>query len=93
VLILTKAGKDRINSYRTGKKNPTMPLIALPPAPSVERTHLLMNHALRNGVLERLYERRNVVEDLIRSFESYQKFHQAKRAGRADFISVERKCS
>jgi hypothetical protein len=70
-----------------------MPLIALPLPSSAERTRLLMTRALRTGALERLYERRKAVEDLIRSFESYQKCHQAKSAECRDFISVERKCS
>ena len=48
--------------------------------------------AIRRRALERLYERRDVVEDLIRSLEGYERCQQARAAGCIE-ISAARKCS
>jgi hypothetical protein len=66
--------------------------IALPPASSAERNHLLSVDAIRRRALERLYERREVVEDLIQSLEDYQQCNQAHKAQCIEF-SAARKCS
>jgi hypothetical protein len=63
------------------------------PAPSTaERNRLLSVEALRRQALERLYRRRNAVDDLIRSLEGYQMAAQSPRAEVVPF-TVARKCS
>ena len=49
-----------------------MPLVLLPPPDSAERSRLLSVNHIRERALERLYARRDVVDDLIRSLETYQ---------------------
>jgi hypothetical protein len=66
--------------------------IALPPASSVERNRLLSVDAIRRRALERLYERREVVEDLIQSLEDYKRCNQTRKAECIEF-SAARKCS
>jgi hypothetical protein len=53
---------------------PTM--ITLPQPSSAERNRLLPADAVRRRALERLYERREAVRDLIRALEDYQKSQQ-----------------
>ena len=40
---------------------------------AAERSRLLAVNEIREGALERLYERRAAVDDLIRSLETYQR--------------------
>jgi hypothetical protein len=49
-----------------------MPLVLLPPPDSAERSRLLSVNHIRERALERLYARRDAVDDLIRSLEQYQ---------------------
>jgi hypothetical protein len=66
--------------------------IAHPAPSSAERIRLLSVDALRRRALERLYERRDAVEDLIRSLEGYKQCHKVCAAECIDF-SAARKCS
>ena len=59
---------------------------------SAERTRVASGDAIRKRALERLYERRDVVEDLIRSLEGYEQCHKACAAKCID-VSAARKCS
>jgi len=70
-----------------------MTLIALPTPSSAERARLLNVHALRSQALDRLYARRDTVDDLIRSLEDYLRCKQALSAECVDFLSAARKCS
>jgi hypothetical protein len=69
-----------------------MPLVTLPSADSAERTRILAVNEMRERALERLYERRAAVEDLIRSLEIYEKAQSPSMAECLDFSSG-RKCS
>jgi hypothetical protein len=64
---------------------------ALLASSSAEAVRVSSADAMRRRALERLYERRNAVEDLIRSLEGYEKFHKARAAACID-ISAARKC-
>jgi hypothetical protein len=66
--------------------------IALPAPSSAERIRLLSVGAIRRRALERLYERREVVEDLIRSLEGYEQSRKACASACLQFSEV-RKCS
>jgi hypothetical protein len=66
--------------------------ITLPAPSSAERVRLLSLGTLRRRALERLYERRDVVEDLIMSLEGYQQCRKVRAAECIDFSAV-RKCS
>ncbi len=66
--------------------------IVLPAPSSAERIRLMSVDVIRRRALERLYERREVVEDLIRSLEGYEQCHKVCAAERIDF-SAARKCS
>jgi hypothetical protein len=68
-----------------------MPIALVAPS-SAERSRALSADAIRERALERLYERRDVVEDLIRSLEGYERCHQARAAACIE-ISAVRKCS
>jgi transposase len=68
-----------------------MPLV-LPQAESAERSRLLSVNHLRQRALQRLYARRDAVDDLIRSLENYSKAQEADEAGCLEF-SPGRKCS
>ena len=57
-----------------------------------ERNRLTGSDAIRRRALERLYERRATVDDLIDSLERYQQERQRALAPCID-ISVGRKCS
>jgi hypothetical protein len=63
----------------------------LPHSTSTERSRLLSVCAIRSRALERLYERREIVDNLIRSLESYLEYQQA--TGSPATFSAERKCS
>ena len=66
--------------------------IALPAPSSAERIRLMSVDVIRRRALERLYERREAVEDLIQSLEGYQQCHKVCAPERIDF-SAARKCS
>ena len=66
--------------------------IALPAPSSAERIRLLCVDANRRRALERLYERRDAVEDLIRSLKGYEQCHKACAAECIE-LSAARKCS
>lgn len=59
--------------------------ITLPAPSSAERIRRLSVDACRRRALERLYERSNAVEDLIRSLEGYAQCHKACAAERINF--------
>jgi hypothetical protein len=68
-----------------------MPIIL--PAPfSAERIRLLSVDVIRRRALERLYERRDAVEELIRSLEGYENCHKPCAAECIE-LSVAQKCS
>lgn len=69
-----------------------MPL-TLPSPASAERSRLLPVDVLRRQALARLYERRDTVENLIRSLEDYQRTQDGTKSVRIDEITVRRKCS
>jgi hypothetical protein len=66
--------------------------IALLASSSAERVRVSSADAIRRRALERLYERRDAVEYLIRSLEGYEKCHEGRAAACID-ISAGRKCS
>lgn len=68
-----------------------MPITLLALSP-VERSRALSADAIRTRALERLYERRDAVDDLIRSLEGYAECHQARLDSCIEF-SAARKCS
>lgn len=70
----------------------TMPLLNLPSPDSTERSRLLSVSYLRQRALERLYARRDAVDDLIRSLENYSQTPNAP-AGECLQFSSGRKCS
>ena len=66
--------------------------LALPAPSSAERSRLLSTDHIRQRALERLYERRAAVDDLIRSLEEYQRVKGRRRAQCIEF-SAARTCS
>jgi hypothetical protein len=66
--------------------------IALPSPTSDERSRMISGDFIRNRALDRLYERKAAVEDLIRSLEDYQRSNVPRRAECIEF-SAPRKCS
>jgi hypothetical protein len=66
--------------------------IPLPAASSIERSRLISGDYIRLRALDRLYERKAAVEDLIRSLEDYQRTTQPKPGVCVPFIAP-RKCS
>ncbi|GEM_PF-2749938 len=68
-----------------------MPL-TLPSPASAERSRLLPVDILRRQALARLYERRETVENLIRSLEDYQRSQDENRSA-CIAINARRKCS
>ena len=68
-----------------------MPL-TLPSPASAERSRLMPVEILRRQALERLYERRETVDNLIRSLEDYQRSQVQTRPACVE-ISSRRKCS
>jgi len=65
--------------------------IALPPISSAERAQIAAVHGIRTRALERLYERRAAVDNLIRSLEDYAS-NSVRRRECLEF-SAARKCS
>jgi len=65
--------------------------ITLPLPTSAERSRLLSVDAIRRRALDRLYERRSAVQDLIRSLEDYQRSKDGRLAECVVF-SARRKC-
>ena len=59
---------------------------------SADRVRASFADAIRRRALERLYERRDAVEDLIRSLEGYEQCHKVRKAACIEF-SAARKCS
>jgi len=51
--------------------------IQLPSPSSTERNRLLNGHAVRTKTLDRLYQRRDAVDQLIRSLEDYMRSTEA----------------
>jgi hypothetical protein len=66
--------------------------IVLPHPSTEERSSLLSLDLIRNRALDRLYERREAVQSLIRALEDYQKSREARMAQCISFSSL-RKCS
>jgi len=66
-----------------------MPIVLLPEADSTERSRLLSVNELRRQALDRLYRRRDAVDDLIRSLETYS---QTRNTDCVE-LSSGRKCS
>lgn len=66
-------------------------LMPVPSPTSAERNRILSVHTIRVKALDRLYARREVVDDLIRSLESYLECQQS--TGSLSMFSAERKCS
>lgn len=64
--------------------------IPLPAPSSDERSRLISGDFIRTRALERLYERKAVVEDLIRSLEDYQQV--GTRRAECIEISAPQKC-
>ena len=69
-----------------------MPLLNLPASDSAERSRLLCVSYLRERALQRLYARRDAVDDLIRSLENYNQARENPMSECLEFNS-ERKCS
>ena len=69
----------------------TPELIALPDSSSAERVRLMSMDLIRDRALERLYERRDAVSDLICALERYQRSRQTRVAQCVPFNPV-RKC-
>ena len=69
-----------------------MTSLMLPPPASTERSRLMPVDALRRQALARLYERRDTVDNLIRSLENYQRSQSGTRPACIE-ITARRKCS
>jgi hypothetical protein len=66
--------------------------IPLPAADASERSRLLAVDVIRRRALQRLYERRSAVDNLIQSLEDYQRSNQSTTATPLSFSDA-RKCS
>jgi len=66
--------------------------IIRPSVSTEERSRLLSMDLIRSRALDRLYQRREAVQNLIGALEDYQKSREATMAHRVDF-SFLRKCS
>jgi hypothetical protein len=66
--------------------------LTLPIPTSAERSRILAVDAMRRRALERLYERRATLENLIDSLEDYQRLQNTRQTSKIEFIA-ERKCS
>lgn len=64
--------------------------IPLPPPTSSEHNRLIPIDLIRRRALERLYERRAAVQDLIRSLEDYQRSTKSRMAGCIELTAVRR---
>jgi hypothetical protein len=69
-----------------------MSLTVIPAAASLERSRLIPNDFIRRRALERLYQRKAAVEDLIRSLEGYERTTHPKTGECIPFNALE-KCS
>jgi hypothetical protein len=69
-----------------------MTLTVLPAVASIERTRMIPADFIRRRALDRLYERKAAVEDLIRSLEIYERTANP-RAGECVPFSAPLKCS
>ena len=67
--------------------------IHLPQPSSEERSRLLSVGAFQSRALDRLYQRRTAVENLIQALEAYVKCKQDGLAPCLEPFTVERKCS
>lgn len=67
--------------------------IALPSLSSFERERNRAVHAMRSEALQRLYARRDALENLIRSLEEYLECRKARQANLIEFVSVAPRCS
>jgi hypothetical protein len=66
--------------------------LTLPLASTEERSRLLSMDLIRSRALDRLYQRRDAVQNLIRALEDYQESREARMARCISFSSL-RKCS
>jgi hypothetical protein len=66
--------------------------VPLPLASTEERSRLLSMDLIRSRALDRLYQRREAVQNLIRALEDYQKSRETRMAHCISFSSL-RKCS
>ena len=66
--------------------------IIRPSVSTEERSRLLSMDLIRSRALDRLYQRREAVQNLIGALEDYQKSREARMAQCISFSSV-RKCS
>lgn len=64
-----------------------MPIALLPNVDSAERKRLLTVSELRREALDRLYRRRDAVDDLIRSLENYTEAQKTRIARCIEFSS------
>ena len=62
--------------------------ITLPPTSSAERNRHLAVESIRRRALERLYERRNAVQNLIAALEAYQQSRETRLAQCVSFASI-----
>ena len=60
------------------------------PSSTSERNRLLASDSIRRRALERLYERRQAVQDLISALEAYQLSRQKRLAQCVSFASIEK---
>jgi hypothetical protein len=67
--------------------------IMLPSPTSTERDRIVAGCTLSGKALDRLYERRSVLDELIRSLEDYQKTTQGRKAELLEFVTSARRCS
>ena len=67
--------------------------IALPFPSSAERYRMVSIDLIRRRALDRLYERRAAVDDLIRSLENYQRAQEPRAAECIEFRVPSTKCS
>ena len=66
--------------------------LTLPSPPSLERSRVMPDDLLRRQALARLYERRDTVDNLIRSLEDYQR-SQSSAPSACIEITAHRRCS
>lgn len=67
--------------------------IMLPSSFSEQRNRLLSVDLIRRRALDRLYQRRATVEDLIQSLEDYQRCREGQETAQCIPFSARRKCS
>jgi hypothetical protein len=66
--------------------------LTLPLPASLERSRLMPVDLLRRQALARLYERRDTVDNLIRTLEDYQRSQSGAQSGCIE-ITARRRCS